>query len=123
LAPWPRRPSARGDVVGQLYVAAPMAKNMTAFITYQGPYQASTVDSETAVVNGTALKNDFWSFKVEEKDLDNDMKFDDIVVTAYHKGYIKDGNFVNDPGPALTVTYKDVAFNNPPVNDVKTDNQ
>jgi hypothetical protein len=112
-------PAARGALVPQLYVTAPTATNLKVFVTYEGPYQASAVDSETAVVMGKALKNDFWSFKVEEIDLDNDNAFDDIRITVTHKGYIKDNDFVNDSGPALEIIYKDVKFNNPPVNDVK----
>jgi hypothetical protein len=97
----------------QIYVSNPTATSATAFITYLKPLQASTVDSEGSV----NLLNDFWSFKVQELDLDNDLKFDDIRVAIKHKGAISGNDFdTTKPGPALPVTFKDVDPVNPPAN-------
>ena len=82
---------------------------MGAFVAYVKPLKADLLDSD--LVQG---KNDYWRFTFEETDLDNDLKFNDFVVKGWHKGMPGDPFDVAQPGPMLSVTFKDVDVGDTP---------
>jgi hypothetical protein len=85
---------------------APTVNNIGGFVVYDNPQQADFVDSDLLDKH----KNDFWRYTVEEKALDGDAMFNDVVITGRHKGLYENDNFdATKPGPLLTVTFKNIA--------------
>jgi hypothetical protein len=82
--------------------------DMAGFVPFENPLQADTVDSDL-LGNVQVPNKQFWRYVVEEKALDGDGVFNDLVITGNHKGLLVNGNFDNTmPGPQLSVTFKDV---------------
>lgn len=80
--------------------------NIGGFVVYDNPLQADNVDSDMLAMH----KNDYWRYTVEEAALDGDAIFDDLVITARHKGlYVNNAWDATKPGPLLSVTFKNAA--------------